>query len=82
MNESSSTPPEPNGLEPLPGGSLPSRSSWAANHGRAIVQLISIAAIWDLARLDKVPGTHALIAFGAIAAPALTAWLLSKRIQK
>jgi hypothetical protein len=82
MQRSTDTPNEPNGLAPSSDGVSPSPSSFVGNFGRFAVQIVSVAAVWDLARLDKVPGTHALIALGAIAAPALTAWLLTRRIQK
>jgi hypothetical protein len=57
---------------------LPSSGSWS-DRFRLIGQIATTAAIWDLCKVGKIEGSHALFAMVAIAAPGFAALLLSRR---
>jgi len=79
-NESTPTPTAPSGsaYSSPPSSSAP---GFSGSRWQSLVQLAALAATWDLCRIGKIAGTHALVAIAAIAAPALAAWVLARKVQ-
>jgi len=77
MKKSAGSPVAQSGSDsPLP--QLPSSGSWS-DRFRLLGQIATTAAIWDLCKVGKIEGSHALFAMVAIAAPGFAALLLSRR---